>query len=337
MVSSCVCRRRAGYGLRFVFVSYLVLCPLIVHSQPSEHDEAKGLAPILDTSLVEDSFLDRQRTFVTNQFVDLSDALDRLISRKPSSAENNSYLVLDLNSVFSEGGEQEFKARIRAKADLPNTKSRYKLIFESDPEDDFSLQDNELSGQVGSEKGASDRAIAGVEYSKKRAKYKWQPSIDVGARFQFPIDLFTRLRFTKLTGLPKSWRMDTRLDLPYYAQEGAKPSARVSLIRDLSKSVSFKSVSRYKHTRKLSLHESYQSFQLNQLLSEGQGLEYKIGGFRSSEGDEGREYFIQLAYKKRVYRNWMYLVLVPQVTYPESDEWHSTYSFVMQLEAIYSH
>ncbi len=336
MVSSFACHRLAGYGLRFVLVSYIVLHPVLVHAQPPGHGEAKKLVPIVETNMVEDSFLDRQRTFVTNQFVDLSDALDRLISRKSSQAKNHSYLVLDLDSVFTEGGEREFKARIRAKADLPNTKSRYKLIFESDPEDDFSPQDNELSGQIGSENVASDRAIAGVEYSKTRAKYKWQPSIDVGARFQFPVDLFTRLRFTKLNALPQNWRMDTRIDLPYYAQEGAKPAARVSVIRDLSKRWSFKSVSRYKHTRKLRLHESYQSFQLNHLLSEGQGLEYKVGGFRSSEGDEGREYFIQLAYKKRVYRDWMYLVLVPQVTYPESDDWHSNYAFIMQLEAIYS-
>ncbi len=319
----------------FVVSLFLLLSPIAL-ARPLEDEGKEALARIEEEKVVEDTFLDRQRTFVTNQFVDLSDALDRLISRKDSGEENNSYLVLDLDSIFSEGGEREFKARIRAKADLPNTKSRYKLIFESDPEDDFSPQGNELSGQVGSENIASDRAIAGVEYTKTRAKYKWQPSIDVGARFQFPIDLFTRLRFTKLTALPRAWRMETRIDLPYYAQEGAKPSARVSVIRDLSKSVSFKSVSRYKHTRKLDLHESYQSFQLNHFLSEGRGMEYKVGGFRTSEGEEGREYFIQLAYKQRVYRDWMYLVFVPQVSYPEVDDWHPNYAFVMQIEAIYS-
>ncbi len=333
MVSSFVRHRRAGFKVLAVsFSAYIPLLSPTVLAQSLDQPSPR----IAETKVGQDSFLDRQRAFVTNQFVDLSDALDRLISRKDSEEKNNSYLVLDLDSVFSEGGEREFKARVRAKADLPNTKSRYKLIFESDPEDDFSPQDNERSGQVGSERGGSDGAIAGVEYAKKRAKFKWQPSIDVGARFQFPIDLFTRLRFTKLTPLPKGWRTETRIDLPYYAQEGAKPSARLSVIRDLSKTLSFKSVTRYKHTRKLNLHQSYQSFQLNHFLSEGKAIEYKLGGSRTSEGEEGREYFIQLAYKKRVYRDWMYLALVPQVSYSEVDDWHPNYTFVMRLEAIYS-
>ncbi|MFL0799552.1 MAG: hypothetical protein K6L80_03805 [Agarilytica sp.] len=313
---------------------FSLLLPLL--SVAEEANEYESPPRITVKSVEKNNFLDKQRTFVTNQLVDLTDALDRLLSRQGRADENNSYLVLDLESVFSEGGERELNTRVKAKADLPNTKSRYKLIFESGPEGDFSPKDNELSGQTGSEGLTSDSAIAGIEYSKKRAKNKWRPSLGVGARFQFPIDPFVRLKLGKQNKLSDSWRLDTRVNMPYYAQEGAKPSVRASFIKDLSITLSFTSVSHYKHTRKIDLHESFQSFQLNHFLSQGRGMEYKIGAYRTSEGEEGRGYFIQLSYKKSVYRDWMYLVFVPQVNYPETDDWHPNYAFVMQLEAIYS-
>ncbi len=285
----------------------------------------------------DESFLDRQRLVITNQFVDLSEALDRLISNKPSADKNHSYMVLDVDSVFVEGGERSFNLRARAKVDLPNTKNRFKIIFESDPEDDFSPQENELAGITADDKIEPERAVAAVEYTKHRKQFEWQPSFDIGARFEFPIDLFTRLRLQKTSLLGENWVLFSRLELPYYAREGARPSARFTFERGVSESLAFKTVSRYKYTEETELHETYQSFQLNHVWRQDTSIEYKMGAFGNSEIDHPVDhYFVQIAFKKRIYRDWMYISFIPQIIFPYEDDWSPKNAFTLNIQSFYA-
>lgn len=338
-----------GSFFRFCFVLTLLSSLLTVRQVWSEdvkpdHKEPvvlEGSSPAIESLKAEEdsNFLDRQHVFITDQFVDLNEALDRLLSnnRAEQPGFSKSYLVLKIDSEFGEGGETESSVRLRAKVDLPHSKERFKLIFESDPEDDYSLRENERSGSVGDENLPSDRAIAGLEYVKKAKKYEWQPSIDVGTRLNFPVDLFTRIRLRKRTLLSESWELKTKLELPYFAREGAKPSLRLSLFHPFNETLSFKSVSRYKYTRKQSLHEAYQSIQLNQLVNERVVIEYKIGASGDNQTAERiEEYFVQIAYKKLIYRDWMYFTIAPAVSYQNERDWSSYFSLAFQLQVIYS-
>lgn len=306
----------------------------LIHAQTPHVDEIEAPPRIHEKKL---SFLDRQRVFITNQFVDLSESLDRIISNKPTDGKNKSYMVLDFDSVFEEGGQRSFNLRARAKIDLPNTKHRFKLILESDPEYDFSPQENELAGITADDKLEPDRAVAAVEYTKYRNQYEWQPSFDVGTRFEFPLDLFTRMRLQKMSKFGRHWHLFSKLDFPYYAREGARPSARLSFERSLSSSFLFKSVSRYKYTEKQNIHETYQSFQLNQVWNEHQAMEYKVGAFGNSETDHPIDhYFIQFVFKKRLYRNWMYISFIPQVIFPYAEDWSPENAFTITLQSVFA-
>ncbi len=338
-----------GFFFRVCFVLILLSSLLTVRQALSEDVKAAHNEPLAlegSNSAIASpkpeqasNFLDRQHVFITDQFVDLNEALDRLLSNKRSENPglNQGYLVLKIDSEFGEGGETESSVRLRAKVDLPHSKERFKLIFESDPEDDYSLRENERSGSVGDENLPSDRAIAGLEYVKKGKKYEWQPSIDVGTRLNFPVDLFTRVRLRKRTLLSESWELKTKLELPYFAREGAKPSLRLSLLHPINEMFSFKSISRYKYTRKQSLHEAYQSIQLNQLVNEKVVIEYKIGALGDNQTAERiEEYFVQIAYKKRIYRDWMFFTIAPAISYQNERDWSSYFSLAFQLQVIYS-
>lgn len=290
------------------------------------------------TKVKSTNFLDKQREFITDQVIDLSAVVDRMLSNNQSSRQSpsRSYLMLKLDSIFNEGGDREFRVRIRGKADLPNTKRRLKLIFESDPENDFSPQENERNN-TGDDDADVDRAIAGLEYAKQRKKYQWQPAVDIGTRLNFPVDLFIRVKLKKNTLLGEKWRLKVRINVPYFAREGAKPAIRASFIRSVSETLSFRSVSRYKYTRKKSLHEAFQSFQINHRVSEKSALEYKFGAFGDNQTDEKiDEYFIQLAYKRQIYGDWMFLSFVPGLSFRNEDDWSVSTSFALRLRALYS-
>ncbi len=298
-----------------------------------------------NTGKTKPNFLDKQKIFITNQFVDLNDALDRVLSEKvlpPNKSvqkklQSDSYLVMNINSRVLENGDDEYKIRLRAKVDLPNTQKRWKLIFESDPEEDVSPQDSERSGRIGDSDLTSKNAVAGIEYLKKRGEFDWQPSVDIGSRFDFPLDIFVRVNLKKKTKLGPKWMMFAKADYSHFAREGAKPGGRLSFTRDITPTVSFASVTRYKYTAKTSFNEGYQSLQLNHRMSDHTGVEYKIGAFGNSDRTKTVDaYFIQLTYKRRIYEDWMFLSLIPEVTYAGDDEWSANHGITLQLQAIYA-
>ncbi|MFL0809183.1 MAG: hypothetical protein K6L76_02095 [Agarilytica sp.] len=284
-------------------------------------------------------FLDKQREIVANQFLDMSDALDRWVSRRDriNKKDNNSYLILNFNSVLSDAGEQEYKARLNAKIDLPNSEDRFKLIFESDPEEDASPQDNERSGKIGNEQLAEDNAIASLEYSLQKKEFQWRGALDIGSRLNLPPDAFVRLKIKKKTQLGNKWFSKTAFDFPWFAQEGAKPSARQSFSYSFTPNVSFRNVTHVKYSAQESLRESYLSFQINHQWSEHLVMEYKLGAYGDSEShNETSAYFAQIGFRQHIYGDWMFLRLVPEVVYPREFDWRAQHAITISLQALYS-
>ncbi len=292
--------------------------------------------PVLSQS----RFIDYQREALTDRFLDLTDSLDRFLSREnggDGKTLNKSYFVVGLDSVFGEGGEHDYGASLKLKADLPHTKQRFKFIFESQPEEDFSLQQNELAGRSTNNRLERETAVAGVEYIVKASELQWRSAIDVGARLDFPADTFARVRFQKKTPLPSSWVFHKRLEFSYFARQGAKPRLKLVLERPLNERLRVGASTRYKYSRQQHLHELLQTVYLDQFMSDSLAIEYKLGAF----GDDEIEtqvvgYFMNAAIKKRVYRDWLYLSIVPEVNYLRENDWSPFYSLSFELQAVYS-
>jgi len=285
------------------------------------------------------SLLDRQRHFITDRYIELTYGLDRLLSRKTAAQtdKNHSYLVLDIETIVNQAADNEYNLQMRAKADLPNTKQRLKLIFESQPDEDLSLQDNERSGRKRNNSLTPDDAIAGIEYAQQADEYRWRSSLDIGTRLDFPLDLFSRIRLVKKTRVSQRTEVVARFEFPYFAREGAKPSFRFNLDHEINDRWSFGSVTRHKYSRREALHESFQSLQVNQWVSESLTIEYKIGAYGDSiPVSEIDAYFANVAFKKRAFRDWIYLSFIPEVSYAREDQWHPRYSFVFAIQAIYA-
>lgn len=282
--------------------------------------------------------LDEHRAFFADQFQDMANTLDRFMSQRHynGSGVNESYFIIDGDMIFNELEDHEFKVRAKAKVDLSNTQKRLKLIFESQPDEDLSLDDKERPNRPGSRELASNDAIAGLEYAKKKGRFAWRPSIDVGSRLNFPFDAFTRVKLAKLTQLSEKSYLSTRFELPYFAREGAKPSARVSWDYEIRENVSFTTISRYKYTRQERFDEWSQSFQVNHWPNDNLGLEYKIGAVGNDDySADFSTYYLQTAVKFNIHEQWIWVTVVPAVEYSQENSWESDLSLALKLQLIY--
>ncbi|VUD47596.1 hypothetical protein TDB9533_01059 [Thalassocella blandensis] len=283
--------------------------------------------------------LDDHREYFANQFQELTNSIDRYMAQNHYDGKyrNESYFIIDSEAIFNEIGSHEFNLRGKAKADLSNTQKRIKLIFESQPEEDLSLDDGERPNRNTNRDLTSDGAIAGLEYSRKKDPFEWRPSIDVGSRLHFPVDIFARFKLAKKTRTGQKSVLSTRFEYPYFAREGAKPSTRIAWLYEFSESFGFTSVSRYKYTEKERYNEWSQSFQINHYYNDELGLEYKIGAVGNDDyHSDFSTYYVQTALKINMYDHWIFLTLVPAVEYSEENNWNADTSFSLRLQLIYA-
>lgn len=286
----------------------------------------------------ERGFLNYHRAIVIDRVVDLAATIDGFLAAKDdvNAKHNESYVVLNLETRFREEGAHEYSTRLKGKVDLPNAKKRWKLIFESQPDEDFSPSETERQGNIRSRDVASERSIAGLEYSVERDVFEWRPSIDIGSRFDFPLDLFTRVKLQKYTRLREEVVMYNLFELPYFAREGAKPALRWGVRFREGKRISFRSHFRYKYTRQERLHELSQSFRLNQVVNDHMALSYQIGVYGDNEPISQTDgYYVQFFWKNLIYDDWIYLTLAPEVDFTRDRDWEPFFSFSFQIQAIY--
>lgn len=318
---------RASDGEETIYRYQHITEEALVH--PKQGDETRTLTHLLDD----------HREYFANQFQVLTNSIDRYMAQKhyDGKRQNESYFILDAEANFNEIGRHEFNLRGKAKADLSSTERRLKLIFESQPEEDLSLDDEERPNRNTGRDLASEGAIAGLEISRKRDPYDWRPSIDIGSRLHFPVDIFARVKLAKKTRLGRKSILSTRFELPYFAREGARPSTRIAWLYEFTPSVAFTSVTRYKYTKKERFDEWSQSFQINHYFNDELGLEYKVGAVGNDDyQSDFSTYYLQTALKLNVYDHWIFLTLVPAIEYSEENDWTADTSFSLRLQVIYA-
>ncbi|MFT5085625.1 MAG: hypothetical protein ACI9Y1_003686 [Lentisphaeria bacterium] len=292
-----------------------------------------------DSATDNKNILEKQRLYIANKILDFTGKLDNFFSKKNQSdnTKNSSYLVLTTESSFKESGENKYNLRVQGKADLPNAKDRLKLIFESSPEEDLSLQDSERLGKSDNAALVPEQAIAGLEYNLKASKDQWRSTYGLGVRMHFPVDMYARIKVSKVVDLNENWRLSRRFELPIFAREGAKPSFRIRLSKQLSDSLVFTTSSKFKYTHEESLSEILQIMQINKTVGDRLTIGYKIGAFADNKPKEQvHTYFTQLSFKQNIYQGWLYLSLVPEISYERGGGWRPSYAFSLRLQAVYS-
>lgn len=127
-----------------------------------------------------------KRDSISSSWLSTARSIDSWMSGEQSNGKNKSRINLGVKQSFKKTGDWETDLYIRGKLDIPNTKRKLKLFFDSDTNDQNSLEDKRLNDTEGS------FSTAGVSREQK-LKY-FDISNDIGAKFEFLSTPFTALK-----------------------------------------------------------------------------------------------------------------------------------------------
>ena len=247
---------------------------------------------------------------------------------------NQSTLRLSLSTLWEEGEDLDVEAKVKLRVSLPRWENRLQLVIAGDSDDsnafdDLEDEDLELPGD------GDKNATVGLRYFAKQTKrhnvslsggLRWRdgaPRVYIQPRYRFFTDLGTwDARFIQKVG--------------WFQSDGWESRSTLQFERILGDDYFFRTEG------KLDWYEDEEGWfpQLNFILR-------KPLSRRRMASLEWRNYFetkpdsilessvIKLRYRQRVYRDWLWFEVAPQVTFPEEDDYDWQPGLMLKLEAYF--
>lgn len=242
-----------------------------------------------------------------------------------------SYARLRLDTILDNDLQIGFDGDIRVKLDLPRTERKLKLLIESDgrspapdrveqtPIDVVKQQDYLLSIERVSELDTWDvRPAAGI-------KVRWVP------------DPFVRLRALRYSNLD-GWLMRNAASVFWFTSEGWGANAAVDFDRQLGGAFLFRSTSTLSWEEADQFLSADQQLSLYQRLDARRYLVYQVGLRAEQNPDWGeKQYFVSVRYRKNVYKDWLFVEVVPQIDFRWENHFDAMPSLMFRLEGVFGY
>ncbi|MGE4620056.1 MAG: hypothetical protein AAEJ04_09645, partial [Planctomycetota bacterium] len=155
---------------------------------------------------------------IGDRVLDISDRVDNFFGdpRLDADAGQTRYRIRNIFSI-DEGGESDFRTRIRGHAVLPNTKKRLGLFLESF-RDDFLADSGDILGDAAEPEGESsllsDEGVSGLRAALLDTDWG-KLSFDGGLRIASDPDLRLKLRWREDHELSDIWSLRFIQSLEY--------------------------------------------------------------------------------------------------------------------------
>ena len=285
------------------------------------------------------SWLETQQHSLSETVEESAQSIDAYLARDMFDHKlvNESYLKIQLRQGFLKGGEQTGQATIRAKLRLPNTKRKLKLTFDSDPDDFDSIANRRRDRGPGSNspQAVQDTAIAGIRLDKYLGR-KWDSHYGLGMKLKLPLNPYVRAGWTRQDHFGEHWYSDFLLRFSYFHTERWKAESNFNLYRPLRDNLLFQSASAIQYLDRDDNSELYQGLALHHRLSSDTEFSYQAGvsGFTNpSYKTDG--YWLRTEMRKRLYKDWLFGKLVPDLFWGRSDSFRLSPSLLFELEIYF--
>jgi len=306
---------------------------------PSAAEDASANEPAAEEpGLLDKSgeWLESQRDTLSEMFTGSAESIDRYVAGEEydEAAVNKSYFRLQLRQPIEKSGVQDPELKLKIKLDLPEASRRFKLVFDTSPDDFDTLGEKRRDSVSGSTSagGLFDEAVGGVSIEQERRV--WQRRLDVGVRLGSPINPFTRLRF-KREWLLEPWRGETQHTVSYFHEEGAKYEADLEWLRPLAVNFYFKSSSGAQFLDSDNTWELYQSVSVYQRLARRTSLEYQLGTNAFSRPYlRINSYWLRTPLRHLLYKDWLFLNITPELLFAREDDFDPSPSLLIELEVF---
>jgi len=302
--------------------------------------DVSGQAPVGDWLAESLQWIDQAQLYVSKTVQNTAVSIDRYIARDSFDelAVNESYVRLRLLEHHGESGQRTSEARFSGKIDLPNSKRKVKLIFDTDPDDFDSLEQKQRDVGVGSElfdKSSSETAV-GLALEQDLLN-DWNMSLGGGVRLRSSLDPYARLRFTRRGRWAEHWSTRIRETLFYYDSKSWGVETELDLYRQLENDRLLHLSLGGKYLDSDNNWEWIQGVSVNRRLDRNNAVEYQVGvSANSNPSTRVSNYWLRGKWQHRLYQNWLYLSVVPEVSFPRDQHFNSSYQLTAELEIYFS-
>ena len=247
-----------------------------------------------------------------------------------AAEENRSRVRLRLTAGVEEGDGVDFEPRANIRLHLPKLSDRLSLLFfaseDDNPEDDASRPDPEVRG----DNNKKDAAVA-LQYFLQESD-KSNVSVTLGGSYDY---LYTgvRGRYLKEFG---PWTSRLVSQLRWYTDNDWRLLNSLDFERPLGERWFFRATGQLDWIEEDGELPGGLLFRLYQALDVDKVLSYEWHNSFDDVGNEDlSEIKLQLRYRQRYLRDWLFFEVSPYVQFEEEEDWNTVLGFFGKVEIIF--
>ena len=281
------------------------------------------------------TFLDTFQSNVSNNIRQSAMWLDSFFYDPRYTEEKNATRAVVRNQVFlEEHAHASFQSKMQFVLILPQLQNKAHLIIAGDPnEDNPSPLAQSLQTSSAPVPNTNRNATAAIGYQVKSGERR-NINIKIGIRRRHDgsFALFIRPYYRRLYHMD-GWDLRFTQEFPFWTDIKWSSSTTVDVERPLGKTFFFRTSlngSWYEH------QPGYYYgllFSLSQPLSTTSALVYELGStFQTGSHDMLTAVAVNTRYRQRVWRDWMYFDITPQVRFPRDQRFKPVPGILFALE-----
>lgn len=284
-------------------------------------------------------WLEEQRDYLSAKVTRSATVLDSYLARDAfdSSIANPSYVRINIGQQFSSGFDNDLGASVKLRLEVPNSKQKLRLFFDSDPDDLESIDDRRRDNDR-SRRDQTDESVVGVELRDKDSK-RWINTARIGARVGSPIDLYASVQTKRFDELSGPWQSRFIQSASYF--DGGATAWLAATRYDVYRPVGSNDIIRVSNEAQFSDEtarwEFFHGYSYYQSLDPVHSLEYSLALTGNNQPNARVDnYWARLQWRSRLYKDWLYGKVTPELSFPRSRDFDDTWSVLLELEIFFS-
>ena len=328
-------------------VAYSFALPAYSQDQPEQPDESTLplFEELNEKDLTEEekkkffSFLDRPQKAVSSRFARFAKAIDEFFAEEDLFYDTSgSYMKLTGEVNYFEAGERAYYTDLKIKINLPATEKKASLLIESNPgeeEDELEKALEETPAEAVSEK----EYFAGVQTTIGEKK-NWQFKPSGGVKLGVPIDFYARFRLTKETPFTNG-SFQFKEALFWFDSTGWESDTIGEFNLQVLDNLLFRSTTGVKWLEEPKENAAddttlRQIFSLSHKLSERRAISYQLRFDGITEPTiHTTQYSFEAHYRQNLHDDYLFMDLVPRITYRKDNDFQAEHSFIFRLEMVF--
>jgi len=296
--------------------------------------QAEQLAPQIKQSGSFDA-VEAQRDYLSEKVISFAGYLDHFFGGDRHYQESNaSVFQLDLTRVAGYGGDSKPYLAGRLNLRLPATEGRFRLLLETDPEENITSEPTQ--GQPARQtKAATSQNIALAARYATAKENVWHFSLDGGLKLPLPITPFVRTRGSFSAPLGK-WRMKVAESVYWFNTSGAGADTQLDMEHVLGAKTLFRASGNATWSDVKQNFDVHQSLSIYHALNDRTALLYQVGATEVSNPQyQVTDYVALLFCRYRLHQEWLFFEISPQLHFPRVNNFKSTTALSLRLEALF--